>query len=303
MKKLVKVLSMIALVFSLSFLSGCSSSSDTSRYGDDVEKPEKLDRIISTSPSNTEILAGLGLADKIVGSDSYSIDSVEGLPKDIKTLDFMNPDIETLIALKPDVVIGAEINTVDGKSPLDELKDKGIKVLYIPTAKTYKEITKDIEFLGDYTSTTDKATEVVKSMNETYDKVSNIAKTIPEDKVKSVYVEVSGEPSIFTTGKDTFINDLISSVGAKNIFAENEGWFSPSVEQIITAQPDVILTTESYDTAAVSKILKRSDFKGLDAVKNKQVFAVDYNASSRASQNAAKALEEFAKTIYPEYYE
>ncbi len=74
---------------------GCSSKETIvkDREGNEVTVPKKMERIISTAPSNTEVLINLGLADKLVAVDKYSSD-VDGLPKDIELIDFSNPDAE-----------------------------------------------------------------------------------------------------------------------------------------------------------------------------------------------------------------
>lgn len=303
MKKILKV-----LVLSLSLmimLSGCgigASNQITGLDGQKVTRPEKIERIVSTAPSNTEILTALDLGDKIIAADPFS-QKVPGINKKAKTIDFMKADVEALISLKPDVIIASDINQMASGNPLDAVKKANIPIIYVPTPKTYQEITKQIVFLGQFTNHESQGQKVLDQMDKTYQKIVEKAKQIPNDKIKKVYVEISGEPSLFSVGNNTFLNDFLKIIKADNIFGKQNGWFQPNVENIVKANPDVIITTESFNPQAVSNILKRKAFSSIKAVKNKNVYVINQDLSSRASQDSIKALEQLAKMIYPEYYE
>lgn len=303
MKKIFKV-----LVLSLSLtimLTGCgigTSNEITGLDGHQITKPAKVERIVSTAPSNTEILSALQLGNKIIAADSFS-QKVPGINKKAKTIDFMKTDIEALISLKPDVIIASDINQMASGNPLDAVKKANIPIIYVPTPKTYQEITDQVAFLGKFTNRESQGQKVLATMDKTYQKIIANAKKIPQDKVKKVYVEISGEPSLFSVGNNTFLNDFLKIIKAENIFGKQEGWFQPNVENIVKANPDVIITTESFKPHAVADILKRNAFRSIKAVKNKKVYVINQDLSSRASQNSIKALEQLAKLIYPEYYE
>lgn len=94
---------------------------------------------------------------------------------------------------------------------------------------------------------------------------------------------------------------MIEIVGAKNIFANENSWISPSPEAVVKANPDVILTNEPTSNS-INNIKTREGFQEVTAVKNNNVFAIDNNSSSRPSQNILKALKQIAKAIYPEEY-
>ena len=137
-------------------------------------------------------------------------------------------------------------------------------------------------------------------MKEKVDEIKAIGDKI-EDK-KTVYFEISPAPSLFSFGKSTFLNEMIEILGAKNIFADEDGWVSPTEESIIDANPDVIITNASYMENPTEEIKSREAWDTITAVKDNAVYLVDKNASSRPSQNSIKSLEEIAKAVYPEYY-
>lgn len=88
-----KNLLLIFVLFTV-LLTGCESESViTDRDGNDVVTPKKIERIISTAPSNSEVLLELGLGEKIVGVDKYTSEHSE-LAEDVTRFNFRNPDID-----------------------------------------------------------------------------------------------------------------------------------------------------------------------------------------------------------------
>lgn len=296
----------LALIMTLSIfvLSGCSSQTDrmvTDREGTEVNIPTKIEKIISTAPSNTEVLMALGLGDKLVAIDKYSTD-IEGINTELPQIDFLNPDAETIIGLEPDIVIASGHNkTGSVEDPFKAISEAGIPVVYIPSSDSIDGIYKDIEFIADVVNERSKGKEIVDDMKAQVEKIKAIGDTITDK--KSVYFEISPAPYLSSFGKSTFLNEMIEIIGAKNIFENEEGWISPTAEAIIDANPDVIITNAGYMENPTEEIKSRDAWENINAIKNNEVYLVDQNASSRPSQNVIKALEQMAKAVYPEHYE
>lgn len=296
----------LALIMTLSIfvLSGCSSQTDrmvTDREGTEVNIPTKIEKIISTAPSNTEVLMALGLGDKLVAIDKYSTD-IEGINTELPQIDFLNPDAETIIGLEPDIVIASGHNkTGSVEDPFKAISEAGIPVVYIPSSDSIDGIYKDIEFIADVVNERSKGKEIVDDMKAQVEEIKAIGDTITDK--KSVYIEISPAPYLSSFGKSTFLNEMIEIIGAKNIFENEEGWVSPTAEAIIDANPDVIITNAGYMENPTEEIKSRDAWENINAIKNNEVYLVDQNASSRPSQNVIKALEQMAKAVYPEHYE
>lgn len=296
----------LALIMTLSIfvLSGCSSQTDrmvTDREGTEVNIPTKIEKIISTAPSNTEVLMALGLGDKLVAIDKYSTD-IEGINTELPQIDFLNPDAETIIGLEPDIVIASGHNkTGSVEDPFKAISEAGIPVVYIPSSDSIDGIYKDIEFIADVVNERSKGKEIVDDMKAQVEEIKAIGDTITDK--KSVYFEISPAPYLSSFGKSTFLNEMIEIIGAKNIFENEEGWVSPTAEAIIDANPDVIITNAGYMDNPTEEIKSRDAWENINAIKNNEVYLVDQNASSRPSQNVIKALEQMAKAVYPEHYE
>ncbi len=298
-----KILSLItSITVSSLMLVGCSNKDVVvkDREGNEVTMPNKIERIISTAPSNTEILVGLGLSDKLVAIDTYSSD-VEGIQSDVEKIDFLNPDAETIIGLEPDLIIASGHNKSGASDdPFKLVKEAGISVVYIPSSESIQGIYDDINFIADITNTEEKGQEIVDTMKNQINEISAKAKDI-KDK-KKVYFEIGPSPNLYSFGNSTFLNEMIEIIGAENIFKDENGWTSPSAESIIDKNPDVILTNVNYIDNPVEEIKSREGWQDITAIKDNQVYLIDKNSSSRPSQHIIKALNEMAKAIYPNVY-
>ncbi len=269
------------------------------RAGNKITIPSKINKIISISPANTEIIIALGLGDKLVAVDKYS-DGIEGIPENIPYFDIMNPDVEQLVALEPDIVYATSMSLSDGNDPFKPIKDMGITVAYIPASDSIEGIYKDIMFIADSLQSSDKGNEIVDTMKDKVEYFKKIGSTIKNK--KSVYFEIAAAPNLYSFGSGVFLNEMIELLGAENILAGQEKWISVSDEVIVAANPDVILTNVNYIENAVDEIKSRAGWENVTAIKNNDVYYIDNNASSLSDHNIVKALEQMAEAIYPDVY-
>ncbi len=93
---------------------------------------------------------------------------------------------------------------------------------------------------------------------------------------------------------------MIEIIGAKNIFADQEGWLSASEEELIARNPDVILTSDGYTPDVVNVILNNPNYAEITAVANGDVYSINSNAAARPNHNIVIALEEMVTAIYGE---
>lgn len=310
MKKILALVLAIVMTLSLSACGGNDSTASDNgetrivkdRNGTEYSIPTDVERIIGATPAVTEIIAGLGEADKLVAIDNYSTD-VEGIDADLPTFDTMAPDIEMLIGLEPQVLIASSNSQVSDDDPYKTLTEQGVTVIYMDNSVSLDGIMQDITFIADIVGNSEKGTEMTTSIKDKMTEISDIAATIPDDQKKSVYFEISPAPDLCTFGTGNFLDEILTLVGAKNCFGDKEGWITPSEEAIIGQNPDVILTNVNYTQDDQVKFIKaRSGWEGINAVKNGEVYMIDANASSRPTQNIVKAMDQIAQTIYPDLY-
>lgn len=285
------ILGVLLLVVAIMALGGCAAEGRTitDLEGNEVVLATKVERIVSTAPSNTNILVELGLKDKIVGISNY--DSLEG---DYLRIDFKNPDVEAIVALEPDVIIASGHNKTGDEDPFKLLKEAGIAVVYIPSADSIEGIYESIDFIGDVVDLKTEASKLVADMKADIEAVKARAAEVTE--VKTVYFEISPSPNIFTTGSGTFQHELIELIGAENIFASETGWFSPSVEDILDREPDVIITNVTYMENSVEEIKSREGFADFE------VALIDGDLTSQPAPGVVEALWMLGKLVYPEVF-
>ena len=293
-----KLFRVVYLLFAaIIVLSGCQSNTDNEKNEAKQESKEKVEykRIISLIPSNTEILYELGLGDKVAG-----VSTVDDYPKDVKDkkqFDAFKLDTEALMKAKPDLILAHESNKSTQEKDLKKLTDAGVKVVYIDDANSINEMYQTFKQVG-------KVTGKEKEANKLVDKVKNdiekVKKDIPEDKQgKQVFMEISSQPDIYTSGKNTFYDDMLTSIKAKNVFHDEEGWIKTDKESILKRNPDVMITTSGQSEEEYKKLNNNRDgFDQVNAVKNDSVYALNADKISRPGPRLAEGLEELADKIY-----
>ena len=271
----------------------------TDPSGAAVEIPDEIGSVVVLAPSIAETLTALGCGDLIVGYDLQSV-GLAGLPADVPTFDLMQPDMEQLAALKPNVLFVSSMTLYDQSNPYQQLMDMGVCVLCVPNADSIAAIQEDIAFIAAAMGKTAEGDALIAEMQAELDRIAAIGATVTDK--KSVYFEISAAPDLYSFGSGVFLNEMIELIGAENILADQEGWLAVDAETVVAANPDVILTNVNYIEDPVAEILGRSGWEGVNAVKNAQVFYIDNMASSLSNQNIVKALDQMAQAVYPDLY-
>jgi len=298
----------ILVVFIFVLLSACtkktSSSSSAVIGGDSQGSPLRSSslqegaalRVISAAPSYTEIIAGVGLADALIAVDAYSRD-VDGVRNDLPEIDFFYPDIEAIIALKPGLIICGEINTGGSSAaPYEFFESMGITVIQLPTCNSIEDIYRDIARIAEALNVTEKGEVLIQRMKEQIAEIAARAANAAgaESARKSVYFEIAPSPNIVSFGGGTYLDQMITLTGGRNIFAAEKRWFTPGPEAIISANPQVIFFIAGESAA---EIKSRPGFATLSAVRHNRVYPVNANSASRPSQNIVLALEEMYRAM------
>lgn len=265
----------------------------TDFLGNPIKLENPPTRIISLTPSNTEIVYALGLGSKLVGVDAFS-DYPDAVKDVAKIGDFNGPNLETVVSLKPDLVLGG--NKLQ-KDAIDKMKALGLNVVSAE-ATTYEDIYKSIDLIAGLTGTQAKAAEVEADMKAKEKAVLDAVAKATGD--KSVYYAMSyGDAGNYTCGPGSFPYELIEMCGGKNI---TEGlpvpWPNLSQEQLVKADPDVILLDSGMIGENSKDTFTKADaYKNLKAVKDGQVFVVTSNYCTRPGPRIVYGLREFAEAV------
>ena len=263
----------------------------TDDLGRQTTIPTKIQRAISLAPSVTESIFAVGAGDRLVGDTTYC-----NYPEEAKAIqkvgDTLNPNIETIVALKPDVVF------VSGASQLENftttLDQNGIAV-YVLNPKEMKDVFKDLAQLGDVFGTKEQAERLVEDLQMRFFITGSYPSLPPKD--NRVFVQISKEP-LFTIGKDSFLNEIVSRAQGESVTANVETAFPKiSKETALALNPDVIILSDSPDNQEPNEAFKNSP-----AVKNGRVYKINADIISRPGPRLVDALEQIAKDLHPEKF-
>jgi iron complex transport system substrate-binding protein len=168
-----------------------------------------------------------------------------------------------------------------------------------------EEIYNDIEFIADILQVQKDGERLINSMKTQIDKISQEAAqmTANTGNKTTVYFEISAAPDMMTFGKGSYINDMISVIGAKNVFGDENWLVTPGAEAVISRNPDVILTNVNYIDDPIAEIKSRPGFNHINAVKNNRIYQIDTDSSVRPSSRIILALRQMSRAVYPELYE
>ena len=274
------------------------------RSGNDIVISDEVNKIVSMAPSTTRYLIDLGLADKIVAVDTNSYAYIELLPTGVQQFDMMSPDNEALVALQPDIIFTSGMSSYGGEDVFQPARNAGICVADIPSSTSFAEIVADLQFIGAAVGETEKSDELIKEFEAKVDELNAVGSTITEKKsvLFMISLPTADYPTIYTFGKGTYLDEMVTGIGATNVTGDQEGWVSISEEEAIAMNPDVIVTNVNYVEDAVNVIKNAAGWENVNAIKNNEVYYIDADASNQPNNHVVDAMIEMAKKVYPDQF-
>lgn len=271
----------------------------TDDVGREVTIEKEPETLISIQTSNTEILYALGVGDRLIGVSDYCNYPPEAL--EVQKVGGQDMDAELVMTLLPDVAFVTQYHFDNHAEILKQFEEVGITVVVTGSATSFDDAYATMEMIATATGTTEKADEIIQDMKDRRAALEEKAKEITDK--KKVWVEVAPAPDIFTTGKNTFMHEMLETINATNAAEDQDGWVKLTEEEIVQLNPDVIITTYGYyvDNPAEG-VLARDGWAEVNAIKNKQVFDVDSDTVTRPGPRLIEGVEQLAKLIYPEVF-
>lgn len=245
-------------------------------------------RIVSMLPSNTETICAIGGCAKLVGVDQYS-DFPAQVTKLPKVGDLYTPNIEAVVALKPDIVLVSKYGDL-----AQPLTNAGLTVLAV-NPETYEDVFSKTQLLGKIINREAQAKALVIQMRREIAKVEILTKNAV--KKPTAYYEI--DPTPYTVGPNSFIGVLLTKAGAVNIIPAALGDFPKiSPELVVKSAPQFIF---GVDLAAAKA---RPGWNTIPAVKSGRVLKDDalVNILSRPGPRLPQALLGLAKLVHPELF-
>ena len=246
-------------------------------------------RIISLSPSITEILFEIGSGNQVIAVDNLSNYPNETPISDISAYD---PNVEAISLLNPDLVI-LSYNIKNLKTALKKI---GIETIYLPAPLNFEDILDQIDYLGQKTGNEDKAKKLISKMKSKMKTLQNLRENEPATKI---YHEL--DPNYYSPSKFSFIGDIYQKLNYKNVANKaditNLGYPKLSPELIISENPDLIILP-GKDNKYVENVKSRPGWNYIKAVKKNNFLLTNNDIASRWGPrilNFASILVEYSK--------
>ena len=258
---------------------------DTGRNVTFTAEPQ---RIVSALPSTTETLCVIGACTKLVGVDSYA-----DFPAQVTTLpkvaDLYTPNVEAIVALKPDLVIVSKYGKL-----MDALNAVGVKTFAL-NPETYDEVFSKARTLGKIVNREAQARNLEIGMRRDIARVEILTKNARK---VSTYLEI--DPTPYTVGPNSFMGVMLSKAGAQNIIPAKLGDFPQISPELVVQQNPALILGLDRATAA-----KRPGWNSTTAVKTGRVMKLPMDLDtilSRPGPRLPQALLGLAKLVHPELF-
>jgi iron complex transport system substrate-binding protein len=264
--------------------------------GRTVRVPQPVQRIVSLAPSLTETIYALGLQDRLVGDTDYC-DYPADAQKKTKVGGAINPSLEQIVALRPDLVLVTKsLNRIETVNALDGL---GIPS-YATDPHTVQEIVSSTERLAVVLGVPDAGANLRVDLERHVTDLQQRLNGLPQRRVLFI---VWSDPLI-SVGKGTFIADAMRLAGATSIVDSAQDWPHMSLEEVVRLQPEFLVFAASHSDSGQNDfdvLAERPGWRGLDAVRNRH-FAVISDAVNRTAPRIVSAIEDLARQLHPEVF-
>ena len=268
----------------------------TDETGRVVKLPVQVRRIVSLAPSLTETVYALGLEDKLVGDTEYC-DYPPDAAKKHKVGGAINPNMEEIAALKPDVVLVVKsLNRLETVRGLEQL---GIPV-YSADPHDVNGVLESMKKLSGILGAEDAGAALDAKLRERLDAIHAKLKGVTP---KSALFVVWTEP-LQSVGRRTFIADLLIHAGAISIVDSQQDWPKYSIEEAVRLQPEYLVFASSHSESVkndVDALALRPGWSAMNAIKQRKI-AVVSDAINRPGPRIVDAIEELARQVHPEVF-
>jgi iron complex transport system substrate-binding protein len=252
---------------------------------------ERPERIVSLSPTATEMIFAIDAGEQVVAVDEFSY-----YPPQAPTtkLSGLEPNIEAITKYEPDLVVASD-DAGDLGSSLGALD---IPLFVAPAAQTLSDSYSQIEQLGAATGNVADAADLVASMQS---EIDALVESVPEfEEPPTYYHEL--DQTYFSVTSETFIGQIYDLVGLRNIADEAKGAGSQypqlSAEFIVKADPDIIFLADTKCCdQSVATVSKRPGWGEIDAVKNNAIVELDDDIASRWGPRIVDYLRDVVEAV------
>lgn len=250
-----------------------------------VDIHRRPERIVSLSPTGTEMLFAVGAGDQVVAVDDNSTYPPEA---PVTELSGFEPNVEAVAGYGPDLVLLSD----DAGDIVASLEALDIAVLHQPAATVLDDTYAQMTALGDATGHPEEAAEQVESMRS---RIEELSASAPQfDRPPAYYHEL--DDTFFTVTSDTFIGGVYELLGLENIAdrADPKGTGYPqlSAEYIVQADPELVFLADTVCCAqSAETVAERPGWDRITAVRIGGVVPLDDDIASRWGPRIVEFLE------------
>ena len=262
----------------------------TDLMGQTVTVNSAPQKIVSLSPSTTEILFALGLGEKVIGVDDMS-NYPEKAAETPQMGDYNGPNVELIASAQADLILAG--NTLQSEA-ITALQALNVPVAGVE-AQSLAQIYDSILLIGTLTGADTQAQNLVAELKQKEQSIAELAKKLP-NKPKVYYVMSFGEFGNWTCGSGTMIDDYITLCGGVNIAHDGGApWMDFSLEKVVEGNPDILLLDSNAGT--VEQLAAEQSYAQTAAVANSHVFVLPADVISRPGPRMAEAMEQIYNAI------
>lgn len=249
-------------------------------------------RIVSLYGGLTEILTALGMADRVVARIQGD-DSLKNIPT-VGT--HLQPNVEMILALKPDLVLQGGVPK--GMPALKRLETEGVPVAMFAPGD-FSGLFSVIQRLGVLTGRREAGAALTRGIEE---RLQEVDRRVAECKKPRVFFEVRYH-NLLAAGRGSMVHDIITRAGGVNIVESPQKLIPFGLEALIQAQPEVYVIQQGPMNRSPEDIYTRPYFQELRVVKERRVLVVEESLFSRSGPRSAEAVEQLARFLHPEAWE
>jgi len=273
----------------------------TDDLGFEIILAEPAQKIISISPSLTEILYSVGAGDRLIGRDSNSMYPEEALAAADLGGMWDGIPVEDILALEPDLILAGEIFAPEA---IQELRDLGLVVYWQKNPADFEMLYENILVIAVLTGTEDIAENVVSSLDE---RISALDMKLADvDLIPLVFYELdaSDPANPYTPGAGTFISFVINRAKGQNLGDGLEGtWVQVSSEALLAQNPDTILLADALYGISAESVAARAGWSEIKAVVEGEIYPFDPFILSVPGPRLVDGYEQVAEILHPELFE
>lgn len=268
--------------------------------GDTLRPGPFAQRIISLSPSVTEILFSLGVdSSRVVGVTRFCDYPPEARSRPVVG-GIVDPSLEEIVARRPDLVVAVRGNPVE---LLRRIRALGIPVFAFEDRVGLEGVAEILELAARLTGPEDSTASgsLCRRFREDLRFYRAWSDSIPPERKPTVYYADPEFPT-WTAGPGSHVDDLISMSGGRNLVREPRSWLQYSAEELLARQPQVLLLAEpsGADREALrARLLTLPGWSGLAALRRGDICWIDSGVLLRPGPRLLQALHELAACLHP----